>query len=332
MPTGQTIVNNALTALNILDAGGSASASESVDLLAELNTMLDAWSAEETLVPSIATAQYALTASLNPYALGPVTLATAGNLLGTKTTISGITDANPAVMTYAALVPALVSTQLLLISGFTGNWAPANGVWAITVASATTFSIALDSTTFGAIAGTPVFQLGAPRPVRIDQAVLVATVGAATIRRTLRIVGSPEYFSHGDLAASASTADEMYPDYADAATGDLSLYFFPVPTCPTATKIELEVWNAIAAFTLPANQNLPPGYQDGIQQALAFRCLPRYGAAVNAETAQIVATLGVSAKDRIKTLNVKNRVLDPSLAPPTENQQRAQTAQQPQQR
>ncbi len=327
MPTGQTIINNALTALNILDAGGAPSGSESTDLLGELNTMLDGWATEETLVPSVRTDQYPLTANLNPYALGPVTAATAGNLLGTKTAISAISNAAAAVMTYAALTPALASTQLVLISGFTGNWAPANGVWPITVASPTTFSIPIDSTGFGVIAGTPVFQIGVARPVRIDHAVLVATVGGATTRKPLRIVGSTTYFDHGDLSAAAATADELYPDYADGASGDMSLYLFPVPSCPTATKLELETWNAIQAFALGTNQNLPNGYQDAIQQGLAFRCLSRYGAAVNAETAQIVTSLGVTAKDRIKALNVKNRLLDPALAPPSENQQRAEQAQ-----
>lgn len=246
MPTGQQIINNALTALNILDAGGAPSASESTDLLTELNVMLDAWAAEETLVPNVSTAAYALSANQNPYPMGP-----------------------------AATAP---------------------------------FNV--------------------PRPVRIDQAVLVSTVGSGTTRKPLRIVGSRVYFAHGDLKAASTTADELYPDYQDSGAGAMNLYFFPVPSCPTATSIELETWNPIAAFTLGGNQNLPPSYQDAIQQALSFRCLPRYGAAVNAETAQIVTSLGVTAKDRVKTLNVANRVLDPALAPPSENQQRAQAAQQ----
>jgi hypothetical protein len=244
MPTGQTVINNSLTALNILDAGGAPSASESADLLAELNVMLDGWATDETLIPSIATAQYALTANQNPYPMGP------------------------------------------------GATAP--------------FNVA--------------------RPVRIDGAVLVSTVGAGATRKPLRIVGSKQYFAHGDLAAAATTADELYIDWGEA-SGELNLYFFPVPSCPTATKVELETWNPIAAFALGTNVALPPGYQDEIQQGLSFRCLSRYGAAVNPETAQIVATLGKSAGERIRKLNVQNRLLDPALLMPDP----AQTTQQPQQ-
>lgn len=238
MPTGQTIINNALLALNIIDAGGSPSASESTDLLGELNTMLDAWATEETLIPSIATAQYTLTANQKIYPIGP-----------------------------AATAP---------------------------------FNVA--------------------RPVRIDGAYLIATVGGGTNRNGLRLVSSKEYFEHNDLDASASSADELYPDWQDSAAGAMNLYLYPVPTCPTTTKLELQTWNPIAAFALGANQNLPNGYQDAIQQALSFRCLPRYGAVVNQATAAIVTELGKNAKDRIRQLNVKNRLLDPSLLPQPQQQ------------
>jgi|SRR5882724_5907656 len=244
MATGQTIINQALTSLNILDAGGSVAPSENADLLIELNAMISGWSIEDTLVPSIATAQYQLTADQNPYPIGP-----------------------------AATAP---------------------------------FNVA--------------------RPIRITQAVLVSTVGSATRRRPLRIVGSTEYFAHGDIGSIGTTAEELYPDYADSATDAMNLYLWPIPHCPTVTKLELEAWNAIAAFALAVDQKLPNGYQDAICYGLAFRCLPRYGAVVSAETAAIVTQLGVNAKDRIKNLNVKNRLLDPALAP--ENQQRAAQAQQ----
>jgi hypothetical protein len=191
MPTGQQIITRAVTALNIIDDGGSISASESAGLLIELNAMVDAWSCEETLIPSVSTAQYQLTANQNPYPIGP-----------------------------AAVAP---------------------------------FNVA--------------------RPVRIDSAYLVSTVGSGNNRNDLRLVGSKEYFAHNDLSASATGADELYADWADSETGAMNLYLYPVPTCPTVTKLELQTWNAIQAFALGVNQNLPNGYEDAIVYALAFRCL-----------------------------------------------------------
>src|SRR5580658_3924081 len=132
MPTGQQIITNSLIALNVIDAGGSVSGSENADLLTELNTMLDGWVTDETLIPSIATAQYALVGAQNPYVIGP-----------------GGADFN------------------------------------------------------------------VPRPVRIEAAYQVSTIAGGKTRKPIRIVGSKTYFAHGDLAAAASTIDELYPDWTD---------------------------------------------------------------------------------------------------------------------
>jgi len=228
MPTGQQIVSNALLSLGLLDAGGSPSASESTDLLQELNTQVDAWGTDELLIPSITKTQFALTANQASYTYG-----TGGNF-------------------------------------------------------------------------------NAARPVRVDQAVFVATVGAGTTRKPLRIVGSTEMFAHADSAAAATSAEQVYFDYANAA-GLMKAYFYPVPSCPTASFAEFETWTPIAAFALATNVTLPPGYQDALQQSLAFRCLSRYGSAVSQATAQVVADLAKSAKARIMKLNQENRVLPREL-------------------
>lgn len=230
MPTGTQIITRAVQELNIIDDGGSISPSELAGLLIELNAMVDAWSTENTLVPSIASAQYSLTANKNPYTYG------------------------------------------------TGG------------------------------------DFNAPRPVRIDNALTVSTVGSGTNRNPVKTVGSREYFEHNDLAASASSPDEVYFDYADAA-GLMKVYFFPVPTCPTATLAEFQTWNAIAAFALAVNQTLAPGYEDAIVYGLAYRCIPRYGAVINPAVAQVVTDTGKQAKDRVRQLNVQNRLLDPATLP-----------------
>jgi hypothetical protein len=328
MPTGQTIITNSLVTLNVIDAGGGVSASENADLLQALNVFLDSMAADGTLIPSIATAQYLLTAATNPYSLGAIASGFKGAvLLGASFVISAITNANPAVMTVPA--ETLAAGALVMISGFTGAWAPANGCWPITVGSSITFSIPIDSTGFSMLAGSPVYQIAnVTRPVRVDQAVLVSTVGSGTTRKPLHIVGSTQYFGHGDLAAAATTVDELYLDYGDVA-GVMLAYLFPVPSCPTKTQLELETWNAIAAFALATNQNLPPGYEYYITNTVAFLALTRYGAVVNAETAQLVTGIAGQARDRIRELNQKNRLLDVASVPPTQEQLQAAQAQQP---
>jgi hypothetical protein len=147
------------------------------------------------------------------------------------------------------------------------------------------------------------------RPSRIYQAVFIATVGAASNRSSLKIIESTAYFGHSDLAASASTPDEIYPDYNVDASGYAKIYFWPVPTCPTASKLELNVGVPFAAWSLATNYNLPYGYQDDIQYALAYRLMPRFGVAVAQEVAQLITAMGLKAEARIRGMNSKNRQL-----------------------
>ncbi|HEX4135926.1 MAG TPA: hypothetical protein VHY84_15025 [Bryobacteraceae bacterium] len=74
---------------------------------------------------------------------------------GTKpNVISSGTNANPAVFTTPTSQPAAVSGAVYL-AGFGGGWAGINGPQTATALSATTFSVAIDSTSFGPVAGAP---------------------------------------------------------------------------------------------------------------------------------------------------------------------------------
>ena len=49
---------------------------------------------------------------------------------------------------------ALGSSPVIFISGMTGSWVPLNGTWSATVTSATEFTVAVNSSGFGSVAGT----------------------------------------------------------------------------------------------------------------------------------------------------------------------------------
>jgi hypothetical protein len=70
--------------------------------------------------------------------------------------VTAATNANPAALTSTA--HGLTTGQKVTISGATGSWVPINGTWAVTVTGANTFTIPVDSTAFGALAGTVVFK------------------------------------------------------------------------------------------------------------------------------------------------------------------------------
>lgn len=79
---------------------------------------------------------------------GPPTLAAVASV-----SIASATNANPVVFT-TGTSHLLVSGQRITISGATGTWVLVNSSFVVTVLSATTFSIPVDSTGFGALTGT----------------------------------------------------------------------------------------------------------------------------------------------------------------------------------
>lgn len=85
---------------------------------------------------------------------GTYTNFTLGMSLSTVT-ITAATNAAAVVLTVVG--HGLSTGDGITISGGTGNWAAINGAWTITVTGANTFTIPIDSTTFGALTGTPVF-------------------------------------------------------------------------------------------------------------------------------------------------------------------------------
>ena len=73
--------------------------------------------------------------------------------------ITAATNASPTVLTIAGVGTGMTAGTLILlvIIGFTGTWAPLNGVQVTgTIVSNNTVSVAINATAFGAITGTPV--------------------------------------------------------------------------------------------------------------------------------------------------------------------------------
>lgn len=69
-------------------------------------------------------------------------------------TISAATNANPVEFTTAS-DHGLTTGDSVILSGFTGGWTSCNGTFVATVTDTNKFTIAVDSTGFGALSGTP---------------------------------------------------------------------------------------------------------------------------------------------------------------------------------
>ncbi len=68
--------------------------------------------------------------------------------------ISAATNASPVEFTTAS-AHGLTTGDSVILSGFTGGWTGCNGTFVATVTATNKFTIAVDSTGFGALSGTP---------------------------------------------------------------------------------------------------------------------------------------------------------------------------------
>lgn len=75
---------------------------------------------------------------------------------------SAISNASSAVITATGHGIHSKQSPLVTISGGTGNWAALNGTWKATYVDANSFSVAVNSTSFGAVTGTVVITTRAP--------------------------------------------------------------------------------------------------------------------------------------------------------------------------
>lgn len=82
-------------------------------------------------------------------------------------TVSAASNANPVSFTATGhgldFPSAATVAPVITISGATSAWAGINGSWTATITSANAFTIAVDSTAFGALAGTLVVTTAAPK-------------------------------------------------------------------------------------------------------------------------------------------------------------------------
>ncbi len=161
----------------------------------------------------------------------------------------------------------------------------------------------------------PAAAFNTPTPSKIYQAFIIASDGS---RNEITVVDAAKYYAHNDLAASAVTPDEVYPDFnISPTTGFATIFVWPVnsgtPTLQLITGAPFTTW------TLNGTYYVPQGYLDAIRYALAWRLIPRFGVIVPQQIAQEIAMLGEKAEVRIREMNKMNRQLPPGtemLLPP----------------
>jgi len=135
-------------------------------------------------------------------------------------------------------------------------------------------------------------------------------------RQDLELDTPDKYFCPQRLGRDGRMPDELYIDWQPDVNGFYRAYAHPVPS--VAGTLEMEIRSILR---LDADRQLqhPQGFQDALEQALAFRLWP-VGAAVAPEVAAVVQAVGLKAENRIREMNRINRQMQPGTeaapAPP----------------
>lgn len=301
MPTGQSVITNTLTKLGMCDPGGTPSASDSAYALSELKNFWSAVSIDEGLIYAVLSAQYPLTANVQNYTIGSG--ATFSAPRPARIYKAFVVNSKTFTATTQSSVTVLVAdtTGLFVGQGVAGAGIPAFAtITAVTTNTSITISIAATASASG---------------------ITLTAIGLN--RNELNIVESGRYYEHNDLGASASTPEELYPNFDDDSNGYARLYIWPVPNGSQPLYLELETAVNFSAWALAVDYNIPAAYQDYIEWTLAFRCISGFGVAISQQIIQIVTTESAKAEARIRQMNIINRRISPEMAAMPGSQQQA---------
>lgn len=330
MPTGQAVVNRALTTLGILEQGGQANVSDSNAVLDELNAMWDAWSIDEGLIYAQIAVRFPITTGLGVYTIGP-----SPSPFGATPNVNSPVPARIYRAHFIQVTGGAIATKAV---GDGGTGYVVNDTGVIINSSGAVATYTVNSVTAGAVttftvsgAGTGYLpgngyqtQVGGGQPGSGSGfTVNIITVSAAGQNRNqIDVVPADEYYGHGDLNASSASPDELYPDYLPDGDGFERIYLYPVPNA--AGNIELDTGVNFNDWALVDNYNVPPGYGDDINWCLAERCIPMFGVAVVQSIVDKVNQKAAKAEIRVREANKKNRQLQPGTeqlitpTPPTQ--------------
>lgn len=104
--------------------------------------------------------------------------------------VSAASNASPVSLTSAGHGFSTQFLPLVTISGGTGNWAAINGTWTATITGANTLTIPVDSTAFGALAGTIVLTTYAPLTTQSVWSVMKFVYSGTNMTGSFTIAGS----------------------------------------------------------------------------------------------------------------------------------------------
>lgn len=310
MPTGQTIASRVLTTLGLLEQGGTASVSDSSMIMDQLNVMWDSWSIDEGLIYAVITERFPSHEGYEYYTIGQ--------------SLNCNWVAQPPSRIYSAsLITASggqITSSFVLDGGLnyavndTGIVNGSGGIPAVyQVVSVSASGVVTANSIINAGSGYQVGNGALTYPTSGVGSGLTINIGGATStafnRNRIEVVDATRFYSHRDMAASAATPDEIYPDYNPDSDGFFRVYVWPIINVDPPPVIELQMGVNFTTWQLSVNYNVPPGMADAINYALAFRLIPIFGMTVSQQVVATITPLAQKAELRMRESNKFNRKL-----------------------
>lgn len=157
------------------------------------------------------------------------------------------------------------------------------------------------------------FQI--PRPVKVENAQVLITVGGKVLSFDLAPQTQPQWQSIDDKGATGTVPDKIY---IDPQVPSIVISLHPIPLCIAQTQLDLGVWTAVQQFaTLSTNVNLPPAYLQLLVLGLQLQLAPTYGNLVNPVILQMREQQYAEALSTVRSMNssVQMTQLQPVNAP-----------------
>jgi hypothetical protein len=141
------------------------------------------------------------------------------------------------------------------------------------------------------------------RPIKIETATIVITIGGKLLRFPLQIIREEEWTAISDLGATGTVPSKLYYDPSEP---NAALNFHPIPLASATTQVELGTWTAVQQFALlSTNATLPPAYYKAILIGLQLELAPTYGNLVSAQILELRAQQLKEALAIVRDLNSK---------------------------
>ena len=178
MSTVLDVITAAALEVGAVQIGEPLTGPEQTVMLSTWQRLIDSMTLDRGNIHTVRIDTYPLVSSQPLYTMGTDPRAT-------QISVSSVTNASVAVITLSAPHGITVGlTNAVVISGAAGLWQPINGNWVATAISATTLSIPLNTTSFGALTGTVTLVVAgvwdAVRPVKISTMNLLFSSGVQT--------------------------------------------------------------------------------------------------------------------------------------------------------